>query len=467
VSAYAGHPPLARDLHPAGPPTVAEAWSTDAATDAWPHTTRALPWTLAGFLVMRLLVPFHAIVLPISLPLDATLDRFMLGGIAALWLASLLIVGGPSSPRVRLTGLHAAVGAFFCLAILSLLINNQILMNLGELQVSVKQVALLASYGLFFCLVASIVRPAEVPRFISLMVGLAAILAIMTNLEYRLEVNPFYDWTSAFLGTIVQVPPDLHTIDYSGRTTVYASMEHPLELALVLNLAVPFALVSVLEATERSKRMKRLALTGLLFAGIFATQRKTGLIASAASVAVLLAYRPRALRQMLPILLGLIVILHVLAPGAIGNLRQQLQPDRLTGTNSTQQRSNDYDAVAPDIRSHPALGRGYGSYDHLKYRILDNQYLGLLVTVGIVGTASYILMLLAGMVSAHRARKRAKAVPPPLMAAASGAIASFIVGSALFDVLSFAHVTYMVMFILGLIVAAQHPERDEDPALAW
>ena len=71
---------------------------------------------------------------------------------------------------------------------------------------------------------ASIVRPAQVPRFITLLVGLAAILAIMTNLEYRLEINPFYDWTSTFLGPLVLVPPDLHTIDYSGRTTVYASM---------------------------------------------------------------------------------------------------------------------------------------------------------------------------------------------------------------------------------------------------
>lgn len=465
MSTYVGHPPLARNLR-AADSTRYEIRSAEAATDAWPHTTRVLPWTLAAFLVMLMLVPFHAIALPISLPLDATLDRFMLAGMAGLWLAALLIVGGPSSPRVRLTGMHAAVGGFFCVAILSLLANNAVLMNLGELQVSVKQVALLASYGLFFCLVASIIRPAEVPRFISLMLGLAAILAIMTNLEYRLEINPFYDWTSTLLGPLVQVPLDLHTIDYSGRTTVYASMEHPLELALVLNLAVPFALVSVLEATERGKRMKRLALTGLLFAGIFATQRKTGLLASGAGVLVLLAYRPRALRQMVPILIGLVVILHVLAPGAIGNLRQQLQPNRLTGTNSTQQRSNDYDAVAPDIRTHPALGRGYGSYDHLKYRILDNQYLGLLVTVGFVGTASYLLMLIAGMVAAHQARRRAKAVPPPLMAAASGAIASFVVGSALFDVLSFAHVTYMLMFVLGLIVAAQQPERDDDPAFA-
>jgi O-antigen ligase len=463
VSTYVGHPPLAPDLGAAGS-TLAAIRAADPAIDAWPNTTRALPWTLAAFLVMLLLVPFHAIALPIALPLDATLDRFMLGGIAGLWMAVLLIVGGPSRPRVRLTGMHAAVGGFFCVAIASLLVNNAVLINLGELQVSVKQVALLASYGMFFCLVASIIRPAEVPRFISLMLGLAAVLAIMTNLEYRLEINPFYDWTSLLLGPLVDVPLDLHTIDYSGRTTVYASMEHPLELALVLNLAVPFALVSVLEATERKKRMARLALTGLLFAGIFATQRKTGLIASAAGVIVLLAYRPRALRQMLPILIGLIVILHVLAPGAIGNLRQQLEPDRLTGTSSTQQRSNDYDAVAPDIRTHPALGRGYGSYDHLKYRILDNQYLGLLVTVGIVGTASYILLLISGMVSAHRARRRSRAVPPHMMAAASGAIASFMVGSALFDVLSFAHVTYMLMFVLGLIVAAQQPERDDEPA---
>ena len=214
MSTYAGHPPFARDLRPA--PTAAAARSADAATDVWPHTSRALPWSLAAFLVMLMLVPFHAIALPIALPLDATLDRFMLAGIASLWLAALLIVGGPSSPRVRLTGMHAAVGGLFCVAILSLVVNNSVLINLGELQVSVKQVALLASYGLFFCLVSSIVRPAEVPRFISLMVGLAAVLSITTILEYRLEINPFYDWISAALGPLMIVPPDLHTIDYSG-----------------------------------------------------------------------------------------------------------------------------------------------------------------------------------------------------------------------------------------------------------
>ena len=54
------------------------------ADDVWPHTTRALPWALAGFLTMVWLVPFDSISLPVSLPLD-TFD-----GIASLVDQSLL-----------------------------------------------------------------------------------------------------------------------------------------------------------------------------------------------------------------------------------------------------------------------------------------------------------------------------------------------------------------------------------------
>ena len=272
---------------------------------------------------MLLLVPFHAIALPIALPLDATLDRFALGVMASLWLAGPLVVGGPSSPRIHLTGMHAAVAAFFCIAIVSLVVNNGVLMNLGELQVSVKQVALLASYGLFFCLVASIIRPAEVPHFIKLMVGLAAVLAIMTNLEYRLEVNPFYDWTFTLLGLLGR------SRWTCTRSTTRAARPSTRRWSIRWNSRSCSTSRCRSRSgrcsrnTERRARMLRLARIRLLFAGIFATQRKTGLVASAASVLVLLAYRPRALRQMVPIGIGLALILHVLAPGAMGNLRQQ------------------------------------------------------------------------------------------------------------------------------------------------
>ena len=99
-------------------------------------------------------------------------------------------------------------------------------------------------------------------------------------------------------------------------------------------------------------------------------------------------------------------MLHLLAPGAAGSLKQQFQPDRVTATNSTQHRENDYTAVLPDILSHPALGRGFGSYDSLKYRVIDNEYLSLLIAVGAIGTAAYLLMMFLGGAAAHRVARR-------------------------------------------------------------
>jgi O-antigen ligase len=152
--------------------------------------------------------------------------------------------------------------------------------------------------------------------------------------------------------------------------------------------------------------------------------------------------------------IAMLLILHVLAPGAMGSLRQQLQPSRVTATSSTQQRQNDYAAVTPDILSHPAFGRGYGSYDGLTYRILDNQYLGLLVTTGVVGAGLFLVMLLTAMGSAHRLARDRSSPHGPVMLAACAAVASFLVASALFDVLSFPHVTYLLCFVLGLIAAS-------------
>ena len=47
--------------------------------------------------------------------------------------------------------------------------------------------------------------------------------------------------------------------------------------------------------------------------------------------------------------------------------------------NTDKQRVERYDAVRPDVMSHLVLGEGYDSYDPLKFRFLDNEYLGLLI----------------------------------------------------------------------------------------
>ena len=110
------------------------------------------------------------------------------------------------------------------------------------------------------------------------------------------------------------VPDDLHLIDYSGRKTVYGPMGHPLELALTLGLALPFALVRLLNARERAAKIGYGLLAGAILAGIFSTERKTGMIGAGVAIVVLVAYRRPPLRQLVPMGIGLLLMLHLLAP---------------------------------------------------------------------------------------------------------------------------------------------------------
>ena len=61
------------------------------------------------------------------------------------------------------------------------------------------------------------------------------------------------------------------------------------------------------------------------------------------------------------------------------------RPGSVNEVDTTKDRVSDYDAIKPDLAAHPLIGRGYGSYDQKKHRILDNQYLALAIGVGLLG----------------------------------------------------------------------------------
>ena len=100
---------------------------------------------------------------------------------------------------------------------------------MDEVSLVVKKLALLVSYILFFFVVASVIRPREVPRYVALMVALGVIVAVATAIEYRMHYNVFYSlWGKVFT---VTVPPELDMPDSIGRLTVYGPTSQPLELA--------------------------------------------------------------------------------------------------------------------------------------------------------------------------------------------------------------------------------------------
>jgi hypothetical protein len=439
---------------------------TDGGT--WPRTTRLLPWTLAAFVTMVWLVPFDAIELPIPMPLDARLDRPMLILLLLVWLLAASVSAPQLRPRVVLTRIHAAVAVFITVAIIGAILNLDVLVNLDEFQLVLKKLALLISFALFFLIVASSVRPAEVPPFITFALGLACIAALGTILEYRTKQDIFFNLAQHIPGATVHVPPDLDQPDSIGRQTVYSSTGHPLEIATLLGMMAPFAFVGFANARDSGARIRYALVSGLILAGAISTFRKTSIVAPTAGMLVLIAYRPRLmLSRLAPLAVLLFLMIHVLSPGASGSVLSSLNLGTTAQTNTTVDRANDYSATWPDISSHIVFGRGYASYDPHKYRILDNEYLGLVITTGFVGLVSWLLVLIAAMTLAHPVIRSRHPQWSPIALGASASVAVLGMALALFDGLGFPHVPYLLFFICGLItVLHRHQPKPEPSAIA-
>jgi hypothetical protein len=429
----------------------------------WPHTTRLLPWALAGFVAMLFLVPFDALDLPIGLPLNSNADRPFLVILVALWLLSMAVLGSSARPHLRLTRVHLAAVAFFAVCCIGVALDGAALANMDELTLVFKKLALLASYLVFFFVVASTLRAREVPRFAAMIVVLGSVVAVATVVEYRLHFNVFYELWGKLLPIVK--PADLDAPDSIGRLTVYGPTSQPLELAALLAMVLPFAVIGAIDSVGASESMgagdsgtrRRLLYSlaiGLLLAGGVATSRKTSLVAPAGALVLLLAYRPRAVaRSLLGFGVVLVVLVHFTSPGALGSVLNQLEPGHVNGVLTTTDRTARYDAVLPDIVRHLLFGRGFASYDPHKYRILDNEYLGLLITTGAIGVALYAAILVATMSIAHATIRGDDAERSSLALAALAAVGVVALASALFDVLSFPHVPYLLFFVAGMIVA--------------
>lgn len=428
----------------------------------WPRTTRPLPWAIAAFIVMLWLIPFDSAVLPLSLPLDATLDRPLLLALLALWAVTV----SSNLGSLGAGPLHWALAIFGLVAAISLVLGFETLNRLGEAETAVKKFALLLSYGLLFVVVASSIRPAEVRRFVALIVGVASVAAVGVIVEYRTGFNPFYEWSQRVLPG-VHAPEDIGTRDSIGRLTVVGPTSHPLAAAMMFALALPFALMGALSSPARRSRVLYALAAALLVGAAAATQRKTSLVVPAVCIAVLLAYRPRQMLRFAPAALVLVLLVANLAPGALRGVADQLRPGAFSGVLTTKDRVSDYDAIMPELANHPLVGRGYESYDQKRYRILDNQYLSLAVNVGLLGVAAFVGVLLAGIALAHRCARSRAPDQARLGPAAAAAFAGLVIGSALMDTLALPQIPYLFCVIAALTaVSALSLERRRAPASA-
>jgi hypothetical protein len=427
----------------------------------WPRTTRVMPWMIAGFMLILWLVPFNVIQLTASLPFDLKLDRLLLPFLFGTWILS-LAAGGPAKPRVRVTLIHVGIGTFVAAISLGVVINAHALNQTLEIDMPIKRLVLLFSFALFFLIVASSVRRTEVPAFMKYTVVLGVLTAIGTIWEYRFHYNIFYNFSGKILPGFFSVGTvNSYEVDDIGRLMIRGPAEHPLETVGMLSMAFPIALVGIIHSKERRDRILYSIAACILLAGAIATYRKSALLAPV-SVAVTIAFfRRRELLRLAPLGVVSLVVTHVLSPGALGSVLFQLRPNAL-GVSTVSDRTADYDAIRPDVWSHLLFGRGYGSYDHVAYRVLDSEILSRLVDSGVIGLLSLVFMLVCIVLGARGLiRSRHPVWAPPALAVAAAAVA-FLVLSFLFDVSAFPHTPYILMSLAGLL-AVMLSEPAEEP----
>jgi hypothetical protein len=452
--------PDTRSLDTAAPARPAAGPRREAPSDNWPHTTRILPWLVAAFIAMLWLVPFNTISMTVSLPFDLHFDRIVLPVIGLVWVLA-LAAGGRGAPRVRLTLIHGAVGAWLVVAMLSVVVNAGSLNRALVYNQSLKALVLLASYVSVFVLIASVVRRDEVPAFMKYTLGLAVVCALGALWEFRFHYNVFYQLANTVLKGPFKVQLAASTgVDEIGRRLTLGPAELALELAGMLTMALPIALVGVMQSERRRNRVLCGLAACILLAGGVATYRKTAVVAPLVVLASLACFRPRQVLRLVPYGIVLIAAVHVLSPGALGGVIEQLSGSRLSSVNTVLHRADAYEAVRPLVWSHPLLGLGYGGYDAFANRILDNQMLGSLIEVGVIGVATYVFVIFSSVIAAiPLIRKREPRVSPYALAVAAAAVGYFTL-SFLYDVMAFPHVPYIFLTLAAFLAVLLRPPEE-------
>ena len=201
-------------------------------------------------------------------------------------------------------------------------------------------------------------------------------------------------------------------------------------------------------------------------AGAISTYRKTALIAPVSAILTLAYYRRRELVRLAPLGVIVLIAVHLLSPGAFGAITEQLHPQRLGAVSTVSDRTSDYDAVKPDVWTHLAFGRGYGSYEHATYRVLDMEMLRQLIEVGVVGLTAFIMLMVSIVATARAPIRRRRPDESRVALAAAATAVSFLVISTLFDVMSFPHCPYILLWMGGLLAVVVTNPAAEEPAAA-
>lgn len=226
----------------------------------------------------------------------------------------------------------------------------------------------------------------------------------------------------------------------AGFERIASTTGHYIELSAVMAITLPFAIHVARFADTRLVRQLA-TIAGMLIAiTIPLTLSRTGILAAMVmAVTMLPAWSWRVRFNLAMVALGLTAVAIVGRPGFVGTVRSLFVD--LGSDDSIQGRTGRYDIVFEFFEERPWLGRGPGTFVPDLYLILDNQWLGVLVSSGVVGVAGLAALHLTALSLAWKMiRNATDPADRHLAACLLTAQVMAVVGAGTFD--SFAFTTF-------------------------
>ncbi|MHB1289114.1 O-antigen ligase family protein, partial [Georgenia sp.] len=249
--------------------------------------------------------------------------------------------------------------------------------------------------------------------------------------------------------------------DRNGIVRAAGTATHPIEFGVVLAMLLPLTLHVAMTDTHRGRLVRWLPVAAIALAIPVSVSRSAIVGVVVALVIVMSAWTRHARLVALGAITTVLMVVFVTVPGMLGTLTRLFTGISTDG--SARSRTDSYGIAFDFIERSPIVGRGFSTFLP-RYRILDNQFLGLLIETGIIGVCATLLLFGAAFVTALRLRKQTTDATVRSMSLALGAMVA--VGTfsfATFDAFGFPQVVSLLFLGIGLIAGLRMTLRATGP----
>jgi len=424
-----------------------------------------LTWVggLGILLAVVMFIPVRRYALPIPLPFQLEPYRVVLVLLLLALVGALLL---DRSRRWQPIAFGWPIGIFVATLVVSIPVNGASLVEQGLASTAVgallNYVILLSA---FFITRQLLTTERIVMGFATALVWCGVVVALLAVVERVTRVNVFWRLSTFLpLDMIADEGSDFRAGGYRS----YASSQHPIALSVMLCILIPVAIYLAVYGRRPVNEWTRRIVYGLasaaLLMGVLAAVSRTAVVVLAIMTLMTLLVRPYLALTLIGLALPAVVIGFLALPKVFDTLFASfLDLDALVASQKTSPgwggagRLADLEPALAQVAVHPFFGTGVGSRivvgDERNAFILDNQFLGTLMEVGVVGVIGLCaLVVVPGIMLLRFAFTTARHEPRYAFLAFALAVscAGYVAALFFYDALGFYQTVFVFFFLLAI-----------------